>query len=109
MRRKVKSPHNADFIEGRYANYFEIGNNAFEFLLDFGQTYCDEPGSRMHSRIIVNPLYAKMLLEVLQKSVEQYEQIFGRVSTEAGEGGDEPPLGTKTQQRPKSIKLVRPR
>jgi hypothetical protein len=108
MRRTVKGPHNADLLEGRYANYFEIGNNAFEFLLDFGQTYCDEPGSKMHSRIIVNPLYAKMLLEVLQQSVAQYEQMFGRVATEAGAEGDEPPPGTQIQ-RPHSIKLVRPR
>ncbi len=26
-------------LEGRYANYFKVGYNAFEFLLDFGQFY----------------------------------------------------------------------
>jgi hypothetical protein len=25
--------------EGRYANYFQIGHNAFEFIIDFGQGY----------------------------------------------------------------------
>jgi hypothetical protein len=109
MRHKLKSQNKSDFIEGRYANYFEIGNNAFEFFLDFGQTYSDEPGFKKHSRIIINPLYVKILLEVLQESMAQHEQSFGRVSTEASEGGDEPLPGGKTNKRPKSIKLVHPR
>jgi len=24
-------------LEGRYANYFQVGHNAVEFVLDFGQ------------------------------------------------------------------------
>jgi len=68
-----------DTIEGRYANYFEIGHNSFEFLLDFGQKYSSGVHGRMHTRIVTGPLYAKELLKVLEKSIEQYEKAFGTI------------------------------
>jgi hypothetical protein len=64
-------------IEGKYANYFQIGHNAFEFLLDFGQMYSDGTQERFHTRIVTGPSYAKELLKVLSESIEQYEATFG--------------------------------
>jgi len=64
-------------IEGKYANYFQIGHNAFEFLLDFGQMYADGTEERFHTRIVTGPSYAKELLKVLNESIEQYEATFG--------------------------------
>jgi hypothetical protein len=66
-------------IEGQYANYFEIGYNAFEFLLDFGQKYSNDLQGRIHARIITGPWCAKELMKVLEKSIEQYEQTFGTI------------------------------
>jgi len=66
-------------IEGKYANYFQIGHNAFEFLLDFGQLYADGKRERIHTRIVTSPSYAKELLKVLGESVEQYETQFGAI------------------------------
>jgi Protein of unknown function (DUF3467) len=65
-------------MSGKYANYFEVGYNAFEFLMDFGQIYpeLDTENAKFHTRIIINPTFAKNLLEVLQKSIEQYEENF---------------------------------
>ena len=71
------STHGA--IEGRYANYFQIGHNAFEFLLDFGQLYSDGKQEQIHTRIVTSPSYAKELLKVLGESVEQYELNFGPI------------------------------
>jgi uncharacterized protein DUF3467 len=64
-------------LEGRYANYFKVGHNAFEFVLDFGQLYPDSPREQMHTRIIAGPQYAKALSEVLRESLDRYEQTFG--------------------------------
>ncbi len=69
-------------IEGRYANYFQVGHNAFEFLLDFGQLYSDGKVETFHTRIITSPPYAKELLKVLVEAVEQYEQAFGTIKQE---------------------------
>jgi len=73
-----------DCLEGRYANYFEIGHNAFEFLLDFGQWYFEGPEGRMHTRIVTSPMFARRLAETLNRALFQYEQLHGPVPDEAG-------------------------
>jgi hypothetical protein len=66
-------------IEGKYANYFQVGYNAFEFLLDFGQSYPEGEKEHIHSRIITSPAYALELSKVLRESIEQYEETFGAI------------------------------
>jgi hypothetical protein len=66
-------------IEGKYANYFQIGHNAFEFLIDFGQLYSDGRRETFHSRIITSPPYVKELFTLLGAAIEQYEQTFGSI------------------------------
>lgn len=72
----------AGSLEGRYANYFTVGYNAFEFLFDFGQFYSEEKEAKRHTRIITNPIYAKALLETIRESIDRYEQIFGSIPKE---------------------------
>ena len=64
---------------GRYANYFTVGHNAFEFLFDFGQIHTHGRPAAAHTRIITTPVYAKSLLWLLQESIDQYEQLFGTI------------------------------
>ena len=64
-------------LEGKYANYFKVGHNAYEFVIDFGQYYPENEEAELHTRIITSPLYAKYLLEILRESIEGYEQSFG--------------------------------
>ena len=85
--RKIKNPegkvsHGGKRIEGRYANYFEVGHNAFEFLLDFGQYYPETDEAALYTRIVTSPCYAKSLLETLRDSIEQYEKNFGTIKEE---------------------------
>ena len=90
MRQRNQGPGNGDFLQGQYANYFEVGHNAFEFLLDFGQLYLtgSEAEGRMHTRIIASPAFTQRLVEVLSLALSEYEQTYGRVSREADEPGD---------------------
>jgi len=60
-------------LEGRYANYFEVGFTAQEFLLDFGQFDEDRGSAIRHTRIITNPVSAKMFLKMLTEVVLEYE------------------------------------
>lgn len=69
-------------LEGWYANYFKVGHNAFEFVLDFGQFYTESEEAEHRTRIITNPIYAKGLLETLRESIERYEQAFGAIHRE---------------------------
>ncbi len=66
-------------LEGRYANYFEIGQNATEFLLDFGQFYPEDEKANLHTRIITSPIYARMLFDLLGEAIERYQEEFGTI------------------------------
>lgn len=66
-------------VEGRYPNYFKVGHNAFEFVLDFSQFYPQGREVQLHTRIITSPVYAKALLKTLRESIERYEETFGGV------------------------------
>lgn len=68
-------------LEGKYANYFKIGHNAYEFVLDFGQFYPGTEEAELYSRIVINPAYVKELSIMLDKSIDQYETTFGRLDT----------------------------
>jgi hypothetical protein len=65
--------------EGRYANYVEVGHNAFEFLFDFGQLYPGESEARFHTRIVMGPAYAGALLDTLQKAIDRYVESYGAI------------------------------
>lgn len=69
--------------EGRYANYFKLSYNKSEFVIDFDQYYSTgEEESQVPTRIIriiTNPFNAKALLELLSKSIEDYERNFGLI------------------------------
>lgn len=71
----------ASQLQGKYANYFKVGHNALEFVIDFGQFYVDNGEVRLHTRIVTNPTYAKAMLETLRESIDQYERAFGIIST----------------------------
>lgn len=58
--------HKAD---ARYANYFQIGYNAFEFLLEFGQHE-----GRIHTSIYVSPQHARMLSDLLLGALKEYSE-----------------------------------
>ncbi len=66
-------------LEGRYANYFKVGHNAMEFVIDFGQHYSGTEDAELYTRIVTGPCYAKSLLELLWESIEQYEKVFGSI------------------------------
>jgi hypothetical protein len=68
---------NSESIEGKYANYFQIGHNAVEFIIEFGQLYSDESVPLLHTRIITTPSYGKTLLRLLQEALSEHEAQFG--------------------------------
>ena len=65
---------------GRYANYFEIGYNEFEIVLAFGQRYADSAAETFHTRIVAGPSYAKTLLEMLERTIREYEDKYGPIT-----------------------------
>jgi hypothetical protein len=66
---------------GRYANYFKVGHNAFELVLEFGEKFGDTSAAQLHTRIVTNPVYAQALLSTLSDSLRQYQSQFGDVAS----------------------------
>lgn len=59
-----------------YANYFEVGHNAFEFFFHFGQ---GDDRVKIYTRIATNPIAARQLFELLQGALDKYAQDFGPI------------------------------
>jgi Protein of unknown function (DUF3467) len=57
--------------ESRYANSFQIGYNAFEFLIEFGQQ-----NGGIHTSIYVSPQHARILANLLGDTLRQYDDTF---------------------------------
>jgi hypothetical protein len=74
--------HDNRGIEGRYVNYFTIGHNAFEFVLDFGQFYEGAESPLLHTRIITSPHCVKSMSDTIKRSIELYEEHFGTIEVE---------------------------
>lgn len=68
-----------------YANYFEIGHNAFEFLLDAGQVEPQSGEIRFTSRIAISPVHAKLLSKLLARSIAQFEAAYETIPDIAAE------------------------
>ena len=78
-------------IEGKYANYFKVGYNAFEFVIDFGQNYSENEDAELSTRIILAPVFARALNESLQDSIKKYEKKYGKIQDsmfDENKGGD---------------------
>jgi hypothetical protein len=82
MNHKREIPQDTRKLEGRYANYFKVGHNAFEFVIDFSQFYSESAKAELCARIITPPIYAKTLLKTLRGAIEHYEQTFGVIPSE---------------------------
>ena len=80
MSGEARERQSSEEPEARYANYFHVGHNAFEVMLDFGQHYEGSSQPRMHTRIILAPAYAVALLEVLQTALAEHEKSFGQIA-----------------------------
>ncbi len=72
-----------------YANYFQIGFNAFEFFLDFGK-WLDvfSPGT-IHTRIVTAPRDARDLYDLLGGSLGDFEKAHGSLDERVEDSAEE--------------------
>jgi Protein of unknown function (DUF3467) len=75
-------------LEGKYANYFAVGYNEYEFVIDFGQSYSASEEPEICTRIITGPAYAKAFLRMLHASIEAFESAYGSIDEEDHKDSD---------------------
>lgn len=62
-----------------YVNYFEVGHNRQEFLVELGQYRHDVDGVVIYTRIATHPTYAKLLAVLLDRAVREHESAHGPI------------------------------
>ena len=69
----------SDLERGTYANQIIIGHSQKEFIIDFGLIV--PPGDKLKivSRVITNPIDAKVMSMVLNENISRFEKMFGTI------------------------------
>ena len=81
--------------EGSYSNLVIIAHSDSEFIFDFATYLPGIPSARVHSRIVMTPKHAKLLLHSLQQNITRFESQHGEIPLQHQErfvGGDGRPL-----------------
>ncbi|NLN35273.1 MAG: DUF3467 domain-containing protein [Candidatus Cloacimonetes bacterium] len=80
--------------EGTYANFFMITNSPSEFIMDCGRILPGLPDARIYSRVVMTPMHAKQLLQLLEKNINSFEKQFGEIKVQGQ--GENKAVGFKT-------------
>jgi Protein of unknown function (DUF3467) len=81
-----------------YANFIQTGYTAFDISVNVGETAGSQEGRlliEMKGRISMAPLEAKMLLAMLNSTIENYERQFGAITVPPGVFPDLPEVAEK--------------
>jgi flagellar protein FlaG len=82
---QIKLVNRSDYREG-YANSVQLRGNLWDFFLTFGVMDQSSPESvsvQNFQGVYLSPQTAKVLLNILQQHVAQYEATFGELHLEA--------------------------
>ncbi|RPI68294.1 MAG: DUF3467 domain-containing protein [Ignavibacteriae bacterium] len=65
--------------EGIYSNLAIISHSPAEFVVDFTRVLPGVPKARVHARIVMTPVHAKLLLHALADNIGKYEHQHGEI------------------------------
>lgn len=68
-----------DVAQGTYSNLAIISHSPSEMILDFAQMLPGTPEANIRTRVIMNPIHAKRLLNALADNIQKYENNFGMI------------------------------
>ncbi len=68
--------------EGIYSNLAIISHSQAEFIVDFTRLLPGIPKAKVHARIIMTPLHAKMLQKALSDNIAKFENQHGEIKIE---------------------------
>jgi hypothetical protein len=77
-------------IEATYSNFAIINHSPSEVIIDFARLMPGMPKGKVHARILLTPLNAKLLLKALQDNLAKYEEKFGEVRMPSDMGFEAP-------------------
>jgi hypothetical protein len=69
--------------EGIYSNLAIITHSNAEFVIDFTRVLPGIPKARVHARVVMTPVHAKLLLNAMHDNVSKYEMKYGEIKITA--------------------------
>jgi hypothetical protein len=79
-RRPIQIELPAD-LEATYANFVLITHSPSEMILDFARVLPNMPKAKVHGRILMTPMNAKLLHKALGENLAKFEETFGEIKT----------------------------
>ncbi|NOX63599.1 MAG: DUF3467 domain-containing protein [Chloroflexi bacterium] len=76
-----------------YTNFAIVNHGYNEILIDFAHVAPGAPKTRVHTRLVLTPYHAKLLLQALGQNLAKYEKRFGEIKTQRPDLPDRPVMG----------------
>ncbi len=83
-------PINIEFpanLPAQYANFALIMHTPGEIIVNFASIMPGMQSAPIHTRIVMTPLHAKMMLNALAENLQKYEAQFGEIKQPATDPG----------------------
>jgi hypothetical protein len=83
-------PINIEFpanLPTQYANFALIMHTPGEIIVNFASIMPGMQSAPIHTRIVMTPLHAKMMLNALAENLQKFEAQFGEIKTPPGGPG----------------------
>ncbi len=68
-------------LEAVYSNFVMLTHSPSEVVLDFARLLPRTPKAKVHARIIMTPMSAKLLHKALEENLAKFEERFGEIKT----------------------------
>ena len=68
-------------LEATYANFALISHTPSELVIDFARIMPNTPNAKIHARIVMTPMNAKLLHRALTENLKKFEEKYGEIST----------------------------
>lgn len=86
--------------EGIYANLALIMHSPTEIVLDFARIMPRMAKAKVHSRIIMTPMHAKLLHKALTDNIKKFEAQFGEIKMHGANPQGANPIGFASTDGP---------
>ncbi len=66
-------------LEATYANLTLISHSASEIIMDFARIMPNKPKNKVHARVVMTPINAKLLYHALGENIKKFEAKYGEI------------------------------
>ncbi len=86
MENRIEIELTDEIAEGIYSNLAIISHSQSEFVVDFVRLVPGVQKAKVKTRVLLTPDRAKALLYALQENINKFENSYGKIKSEKGNG-----------------------